>query len=54
MKYPATIADLDTPFAVVDLSLARRNAERLSRHLDRLGARNAHTLIRLNRSPLQN
>ncbi|MFD9096653.1 alanine racemase [Streptomyces collinus] len=34
---PRTLADPDTPFAVVDVHRARRNIERLARHADRLG-----------------
>lgn len=33
----ATLADPDTPFAVVDAAKVRRNAERLARRADRLG-----------------
>ncbi|WP_333776508.1 alanine racemase [Streptomyces sp. IBSBF 3136] len=34
---PRTLADPDTPFAVVDVDRARRNIERLARRADRLG-----------------
>ncbi|MDX2593144.1 MULTISPECIES: alanine racemase [Streptomyces] len=34
---PGTLADPDTPFAVVDVHRARRNIERLARRADRLG-----------------
>ena len=33
----ATLADPDTPFAVVDVSRSRRNVRRLSSHLSELG-----------------